>query len=592
MEASKLEKKAASQGLTDAEMAQLEYESNIKRRDLLEKKAELDDNEINELESLYSSIADADYEVNPTGPVEAFSKTAVDELLLGHYPQAAAAVKSLGSDRPYVKLRDQEIERLKRLEMEEPTAALAGKVSGIGASMLVPAMGSAKILKGAGLGQKALLGAAEGLGYVAGQNPGDIEGQVNPVQLEQRMDTILDNPYSSGIAAALPVIGPVAKAFRGEDVAAKAAYSAIGPKKKAFIESYTAKPDPLTKQPSPKSQEAIGRFALDEGIIKPITTYEKMFLRANEKLQTVGQEIGGIVKANKGALDTFFEKQGMKGKDLNNYFSRTLSESAKPGILAEIREKLKFERGADAAADSIDNYMEQFLPKGLGTTLEIEELQKLRGSLNDTIKWSKREKELPAIQKGLKIFREKVDDAMNNEFDLMEKATGSTDKQRIRKLRAEYGKAQTIADSALDRFAQGETAQVNPQTGVFGGAMVGGMLKQSVPGALAGAALGGAAALAHNAGAKGRYGSGYANFLESMQEVGRVPIGGARVTSALIPQAEPKLQGFPTSQTQPVDFTQYADIKRDIENDPTMTKVEKANRLNLLNKYSRIYIGQ
>lgn len=92
----------------------------------------------------------------------------------------------------YVANRDQFINRGKQLEEENPEASLAGTAAGIGASMMVPggAIG--------GIGKSALRGAIQGAAY----NPGDVEGKIDPLQLEDRAINAAQGGALGGVAGA------------------------------------------------------------------------------------------------------------------------------------------------------------------------------------------------------------------------------------------------------------------------------------------------------------------------------------------------------------------------------------------------------
>ena len=170
MDARKLEIKAKAVGLSDEEIGQLEFETNKKRRNALESKKSLTDDEINELEDLHKQLNIQEMDYNQTSPTEAVLKNAADMVLMGHYPQAAGAVKSVIEDRPYVSARDEEIERMKKLQYEEPTFTNIGKGAGIAAQFAIPQLAATKVAQGLSMGGRMLLGGAEGLANVLAQN--------------------------------------------------------------------------------------------------------------------------------------------------------------------------------------------------------------------------------------------------------------------------------------------------------------------------------------------------------------------------------------------------------------------------------------
>lgn len=114
-------------------------------------------------------------------------QAAVENMLPSPTRDVDAKLREQGFTVPednYVKMRDENLARQEQLAKEAPLANLLGKAGGIGASMLVP---GGQMAKGASLGKAmgtaALQGAAQGAVY----NPGDTAGELNPIQIEQRM---------------------------------------------------------------------------------------------------------------------------------------------------------------------------------------------------------------------------------------------------------------------------------------------------------------------------------------------------------------------------------------------------------------------
>jgi len=584
MEATELESKAKRSGLSDEEMSLLEFEHNKKRRNELENKSSLSDSEMNELENLHKSIKVSSMDYDKTGPTEAILKNAADSFLMGHYPQVAGAVKSVIEDRPYVASRDEEIERMKRLEEEEPTAAMVGKGAGILGQFAVPQLAASRLAQGVTTGGRALMGMAEGAANVLAQNPGDTKGVVDPIQIEERAKNFSENPILSSASVLIPAIGPISKGMLG-DSAAKMAYEASGPKKNIAKEAIRS------AESSPKQMESVGRYALDEGIVGPMSTYEKMYSIASKKADDIGKQISSIIDRNNDALGRFVE-QRPKDPEVLKYLQNSITEGNKEKILAEIGDSLKFEPGADAAVEQVRKYLNQVIPDGSGKTLGAKDLQSIRVSMNNFIKWGKDSKDLPSVQKAYKILRSKVDDALNNEIDLTAKTLGQNDRLALRKLRDEYTKATIISDASLDNYASSVSKKINPTQAAGAGAVAGSIIKPSISGAATGAAVGAGGAVLNNMMSAGRGASTYANILDSLQNAGRIPGGMSRMSSDFIEKREPSVGGFPMSQTMQIGPNDYLNAKNGIEQDPSLSTTEKAKRLNLMHTYKRIYIGQ
>jgi len=125
-----------------------------------------------------------------TGPLEAGAEAVRQGAFLGYVPQlkgAGAAAGDLlagggieGAKQAYLSKRDETSRELARMQQEQPVASFVGTMAG---GMAMPGLGAAK---GVGLGAKMLKGAGLGAGVGAAYNPGDAEGQISPIQAEDR----------------------------------------------------------------------------------------------------------------------------------------------------------------------------------------------------------------------------------------------------------------------------------------------------------------------------------------------------------------------------------------------------------------------
>lgn len=127
------------------------------------------------------------------------AEQAGDLIAMGHLPHAEARMQQLkqyftGGNKPYVDLRDENIDRMKSEADQEPTAALVGKGVGLLAGGAVMPMAST--IKG-----MAAAGGAMGALY----NPGDTRGVVDPLQAGDRASGAVMGTLAGaggGIAAA------------------------------------------------------------------------------------------------------------------------------------------------------------------------------------------------------------------------------------------------------------------------------------------------------------------------------------------------------------------------------------------------------
>ena len=139
--------------------------------------------------------------------LQAAAETGVDKLgeFFGVGPAAAdAKLREQGfklPERGYVQARDENIARQEAQAKEHPGASMAGKGAGIAVTSMLP-VGAAK--GAASFGGAALRGAATGAAQGAAYNPGDVKGEVSPLQLEDRGKNAL---IGGAVGAPLGAIG-------------------------------------------------------------------------------------------------------------------------------------------------------------------------------------------------------------------------------------------------------------------------------------------------------------------------------------------------------------------------------------------------
>lgn len=245
---------------------------------------------------------------------------------LGYLPQIEAAVEGLlpdptaGADealrskgitiqqeRPgYIERRDQSAARLKEQAAENPKAALAGTVAGVlsggvALSPLLPAgvatagsanLGKALVQAGASAklarGTLGAINAAKG-GAIAGAaaNPGDQEGEYNPLQLGDRagnavMGGLTAGTLQAGTSAVIAAAPKVSALLR--DTAVEKAFKSLNPNKSA------------TKLAQATGQDkAVGATLLDEGALPVLATPGRIAKRVGRLKEEAGEEVGRIL---------------------------------------------------------------------------------------------------------------------------------------------------------------------------------------------------------------------------------------------------------------------------------------------------------
>lgn len=225
---------------------------------------------------------------------------------------------SIGQEKPtYVSERDENIRRLQKEAEEHPGiaagAGLAGGLtSAVAGSALAPINAASRIGR---IAQAAKGGAI--IGAIA--NPGDKEGEVTGLQFNQRLGGALTGAAVGGAGgAAVEGVSKAANSFLNlsntlQSKAAERAFKSSG----AMLKDY--------RQAAGQGRvEELGKFMLDNGLVKPGMTVEDIAKAAKALQDQKGSAVGGILQKlddsgaaapSADALASLVEKQAAPLKD-------------------------------------------------------------------------------------------------------------------------------------------------------------------------------------------------------------------------------------------------------------------------------------
>lgn len=377
---------------------------------------------------------------------------------------------------PYVKLRDDSIRRLKDEDAQYPLSSGAGKVAGVASSMYVNPAGS--LLKGGSLGAQIAKAGAYGGAYGALQNPGDVEGEVDPVQAGPRAKNAAFD--AAGNAALAGVIGGAGKllgkrgppgggsgaAGAAQDFAEEKAFKAAGPMKKDFL----------------KAQDAgrvndYGRQLLDDGIVTPLASPAKIASRLQDAKSDAGDTIG-----------TLLDSADQAGAPKVSASNIALDLSQDPSIAG-----LSKVPGKESIAGQVDRQLNTLY--GNGDNLSLRDAQKLRQGIDDSINFNKRVPEMSGSQPYLYDMRDAVRGGMN---DSINQLPNFADKDALLTANRRYSNLSDLERMASNKEARdsvnrmfGLTDTIAGGAGAETGAVIG--HASGIPGAAkAGAITGGA----------------------------------------------------------------------------------------------------
>lgn len=386
-------------------------------------------------------------------------------MTLGYLPQIQAATEPITAKifnavtgenveaDPYLESRDKNIARMEKQSSENPKSALAGTAAGIiGSAIVAPEL---PILKGAGALKNIGRGAIMGAGYGAAQNPGDVEGEVAPLQVEERFKNAKSGAaLGAAVGGAGALIEKGAKALKGSAEAARetantqAVKAAGGMLKDMRILNANDKID------------EIGKFALDKGIVKAGDTVHDVAEKSDAVREAAGKKLDDVYKT---ALDAI-EKQGLSNVENVPSINRPQIKgfnplNAKNEILTSIEEKMGDSPDKKQALRKVRSYLNQLIEDYGDKELTPKVANNIKTKLDQQINYSRNPlTKNPAAEQGFSVMRDYVNDAVKSHIDQIGQAIG--DEGLAKSLHAankEYGFAKQLQTMSEDRVSR-ETA--------------------------------------------------------------------------------------------------------------------------------------
>lgn len=475
------------------------------------------------------------------GSAEAGLEHAGNAATFGYLPQIEAAIdapaikigdmltgSNLYDTMPsYVERRDANIARMKKQEEDFPTSSTIGTVGGSvasaipsGAALLklpgLKQLGAMAAEKGAGLASRIAAGfgrgtAAAGAAGIQGvvSNPGDVEGEIDPIQGKQRLQ---QGALSAATAGPLHALGEgsssVGKyiANRAKDKAEKLAFRALGPFKRQANQNR----DQINE---------IGREALDSGIIGRIPRGAAgIEERAQEAASASGKELGDLTEKLI-QMEGQASSSGMSRKQIaDNLRSKLLAEDPAgiPGIgkrnkafsemASEFEQDPMVRAMAEKAGVSYDEAMKQALAGGYKPKpLSFGDLRKAKMAVQGTkdqdglINWNRlKNADIPIDEQFHRALASELRQGEEQGAMAIEEAMGAGKTGNLERLKKQFGlrsKAAEISGNKADAQRANQILGLKDAITGGAGATLGGTIGYQMggyEGAKEGAALGGA----------------------------------------------------------------------------------------------------
>lgn len=369
----------------------------------------------------------------------------------------------------YLKARDGFIKRQEQLKEENPISYATGSVAGIGANMAATAPLNA--LRAASVGGRIALGAGMGAGFGAIQNPGDVEGEIDPIQLK-------DRGLNAGIGAAAG--GGLSALAEGASVAAKRGsdYFKRLANEKAVKAAGAMKTD-FNNMPADKVQ-AMGQDLFDEGIITPLARPKEIAERINNKQTTLLNDLENqISQADGMGIQTVGDHPQLNMENATpDQIRESLNAQSSAGkLMASAKELMKRKFGTAPESELAPGFakIQQWL-EGRPEDMTASQLQEMKVSMNKFLDSRDFEKEMAGMSKeGLKSLRSAVRQAIEDKANDVAAYLGSAGgalRETNRKLGSMIG-AEKLAENAMARDSANRTIGLTDTIAGSGGLAAG-----------------------------------------------------------------------------------------------------------------------
>lgn len=426
-------------------------------------------------------------------------------MTLGYLPQIQAATEPITAKifnavtgenveaDPYLKARDENIKRINEESERNPKSALAGTAAGfLGSAVVAPEL---PILKGAGAIKNIARGAITGAGYGAAQNPGDVPGEVTPLQSEERFKNLkTGGALGAAVGTAGSAIGKGASLLKGSADAARETANT-----QAVRAAGAMLKDMRVLNANDKIDD-IGKFALDNGIVKSGYSVKDVAEKSDIVRESAGKKLDEIYQIAQKSLETNPNAAKIKG------FSPF---HAKEEILSSVEEKLGDSIDKKESLRAVRKYLNQLIEDYGDKELTPKIANNIKTKLDQKINYARNPMtKNPAAEEGFSIMRDYVNNSVKNHIDEIGKVLDHDElAKELTRSNKEYGYAKQLQNMAEDRVSReianrsfSLTDTIAGIGGATAGAVMGSESGHGIEGAALGLLAGGVNKLARTAG--------------------------------------------------------------------------------------------
>lgn len=365
------------------------------------------------------------------------------------------------SEPTYTETRDAYAQRQQELQAQNPEAYGVGQLAG--AITSTAGVGGAGAVKaGAKLAQAAKTGLA--FGFL--RNPGDEEGKISPLQLEQRLkNASVDAVFGVAGTGAIMGAGKLARELKNiprtlKHYAELKSLKASGAMLKDF-----------RKLLGNKKAFQLGREVLDSGLVAAGDDIADIAKKAEVARMATGEKISQIYDKADNVIGAKFDPDDVK-KIIEGYAQ-------------EASERLQGRIDQDQIGQKMQDILSMIAENKNPT---FRDLKVLRQSIDDQINYARNINDLPMYQGELSALRNKIQDAIKEKLGKVNPRLRS----ELIAANKKYSNLAEIAKMAKDKAAREEANAVfglRERISGGAGAVIGGMIG-GAPGAVAGGALG------------------------------------------------------------------------------------------------------
>ncbi len=368
-------------------------------------------------------------------------------MSMGYLPQLQAAAEPITNAignfvtgqnieaTPYLDVRDKTTKRLNAEAEANPKTALAADIGGSvvgGIATPIPGLGAGKGILGA-----TAAGARGGVVQGLMQNPGDVEGKVNPIQATERLDNAASGAFVGGATGlGTGITGKVLKAIAGapdslKSVARGSAVKGAGAMLKDF----------RSLEGKGKTDE-LGQYILDNKLISAGDTVDDVAKKAGDARTKAGEALSGLYKK---AVSKFEEGPGTE--PLFNAGFNPVRD--KEQMLSEVSKAMGNQEGKKSALTRLGNYIDQLAEDHGDKILDPKATQDIKTEMDKVDGWARNPltKE-PATEGAYKEARRIISKKIDSEI---ERVGGKEEVAALKKANSDYGNAKQVEQMASDK---------------------------------------------------------------------------------------------------------------------------------------------